>query len=280
MELTLTGGPDKAPKRSRLWRLLPALSLLLCGTVALWPDLRSGVCVLLNRLFEASEAVNSYVYDRLPQADGAMPQAATALLGLAFGALLLYVLTAARRWPSLLMMAALCVTQAWLGLTLPSWLLIPLLLLLGLKQLLGLTPRGLILPVSLLLALLLLTSVLLPGVHETTEQASERVRDSLSRMWQRDGGTVTEDAAGQTPVRPENRRTLAEGETEVQTGEAFTLQTLAQVEVALPQWVSLLRTVLLILAVPLALTLPFVPFLWMSLRRRKASEALSRLLEA
>lgn len=54
--------------------------------------------------------------------------------------------------------------------------------------------------------------------------------------------------------------------------EAFRLVSLGQKQVSSPEWIDLLKIVLLCLLIPLALALPFLPFLWLNRQSRKASE--------
>ena len=100
------------------------LSLLLLFAI---PSAHQGLQVLLNRLFDASEAVNAYAYERFAvPAD--QPAALAVILLLILGFSLLGVtLMSGSRLLGLILIAGVVVYQVYFGLSFPAWVNVPLL---------------------------------------------------------------------------------------------------------------------------------------------------------
>ena len=80
-----TASEDALPARDRAKKrmMMTGLSVMLGSLILLFvfPSARHGMMALLNRLFEASEAVNAYVYDRFPVPAGQSALFAAVLAG-------------------------------------------------------------------------------------------------------------------------------------------------------------------------------------------------------
>lgn len=174
------------PQRKRI-QLAVRLSLLLLFGISvlfLWDALRDGVCLLLNRLFAASELQQAYLYERLPvyaqQADRAGCLRTAALL---LGLLLAQLLTLPGCFGRALALLASCGAMAYLGVSPERGWLIALaasLLLTILPQSSARQPRQM-LPIAA--AFLLLAALCLLSPAEENVQLSaweEHARDSLA----------------------------------------------------------------------------------------------------
>lgn len=99
------------------WSLIASAAVIICTA----PFCLNSLMALLNRLFEASEQANRYVYTRFP-----VPEDTALLPGVCWlvGLLLLLIIgmyRIKRAWPALLCACAVAIAQAWIGLSLPAW---------------------------------------------------------------------------------------------------------------------------------------------------------------
>ena len=247
-------------------------ALLLC--LLLIPAARLGAQALCNRLFEASERVNAYVYDRFPVPAEQSVIPAVLLLACA-AALLPAILFLTRSRPmAFCLMAGVAAFQMYFGLALPGWANVALFSAFALWTARRPLRRGeaLMILAAVLTAALAVTLVC-PGVDAATEAASERARDALSRLTGQTAGTIPEAAEGENETRHVHTRTLTEGDREAAAEKEYRLETLEEQQISRPGWFSWLKTVLLLLAAAALVILPFLPFLWLNARRRKALEA-------
>ena len=256
-------------------RMTAALCLAVVVLVLLFllPAARESLKCLLNYLFAASEAVNTYVYDRFSVAADASPTPALLLLGGLIAVLL--SLAFLRRSSLIPFLFALFLTFAeiWLGLTLPpllNALLFALLMLLALRIR---DPRnaGAVLLASV--AVFLFVSAVFPGVNAALEERSELARDRLDVLEQRITGTYAEENSAVQSAREENR--LHEGggaDKEDGTRNDRGYQHLYEQEqqISRPQRVRYLKILLLTLAILALLTLPFAPFLFFNAKRKRS----------
>ena len=265
--------PETAEPRRRSW-LAPLLLLLLALALLLAvPAAREGLQVLLNRLFDRSEALNRYLYTRFPVDPGRDPAPALVLLALAAAAWIGLLLTV--RSP-LLPVATACLlagVQVWFGLSLPPWLNVLLFSALGLPLLPGFTPRSLLLRVLTVLALCAVIALLFPGVDAATEELSERVRDLLTPPAAGTAQPAPELPEEYTETRHTNPRDLLPGSGEAGADSRYRLLSREEEQISRPHWVDVLRIVLLLLLAVAVIVLPFLPFAMLNLRRRKAREA-------
>ncbi len=160
--------------------------------------------------------------------------------------------------------------QIYFGVSLPAWINLPLFGLLGTVCLADPRKPRMVLAYAGGLALIAAVVLLLaPGVHEATELASEQVRDrlSLAEPWT---ATLTETPPDVLETRRENRVTLDFGAQEGQSSRDYRLMTVKQLDISRPAWVDYVRIVVLSLLILLLLTVPFLPFLWLNSRKKKA----------
>ena len=267
--------PDKKIEEQHLhlW-IIPSIILIITfALLLLIPEARHGAEVLFNRLFDASEAVNRYAYTRFSvPANQTLGLAITflAIIGISWIAI---VFVCPNRLPALLTAVGLSAGQAYFGLALPWWALIPIYGLLAIRMMLRLKSRSLL---AFGLSVLILTACILlawPGVDEATEAASERVRDALGRpaaAYADSGGAAEEAAIRET--RHVNSQSLLEGSGEASTNQSYRLVTVEEQQISMPRWIDYVKIGLLLLLAIAALVLPFLPFAAMNARRKKALE--------
>lgn len=250
-----------------------ACAVLLCAL----PDARNGLKALCNRLFERSESVNSYRYDRfdvLPGQDTGLAAALLAGLGLFLtGALIL----GRRRLPVIGVAVSIALGQAYFGLALPVWLNIALYAALGLLLMRSRRSKraGAFVVVILLIAGVLLAAW--PQVDDATEAASERARDWLSRAAQTMTGGASETPANAlNETRHVNTQSLADGDRDALTDKDYRLLTVEEEEISRPHWIDYLRIALLLLLAAMLVILPFIPFVALDRRRKQARSARER----
>ena len=258
-------------------RILPfciaaaSASLLL---LFLLPSARQGMAILCNRLFDWSEAVNTYVYDRFPVSRGQNTALAALLLLVFCGAWCAILATFRNKLLVMLTTLVLAGLQVYFGLALPAWGNVLLFAFLGFLLL----PQPVSLKTALCYALSILTitaMILLmwPGVDAATETASERVRDDISRMAQSITGTAAEMPADRMETRRVNTQSLLTGEREAQSGKTYRLVTVEEEKISMPHWINYLKIILLLLLSIALLILPFAPFAVLNARRKKALAA-------
>ncbi len=251
------------------------LSLLLFA-----PAARESAMALCNRLFDASERANAYVYARFPAPEGATGALALALAA-GFGCCYFGAAFAVKcRWMALPPAVAAAFAQAYFGLSFPAWGNIALFFLLGLMAVQFSAP-GKSVPAFAAAALcaVLLTAAVWPGVDEATETASESARDRLAFLTRQEENTAGEDAGGAMETRHMNARSLLTGEDEAEKSLEYRLLTVEEQQISQPRWIDYLKIALLLALSAAVVILPFLPFLFFEARRKKAREA-RRLFQA
>ena len=253
-------------------RMTAALCLAAVVLVLLFllPAARESLKCLLNRLFSASEAVNTYVYDRFSVAADASPTLALLLLGGLMAVLLLLSFLRRSRLIPFLFALLLAFAEIWLGLTPP-----PLLnaLLFALLMLLALRVRDLRNAGAVLLAsaaVFFFISAVFPGVNAAQEERSELARDRLGVLEQRITGTYAEENSTAQSAREENR--LHDAGIKDDTSNDRDYQHLYEQEqqISRPQRVRYLKIILLTLGILALLVLPFTPFLFFNAKRKRS----------
>lgn len=267
-----TPAADHTEKR---WLFAGFLILLIsCVLLFVIPSARQGMQALLNRLFDASEAVNAYAYERFAVSAGQSTDLAAALLSVMGLALIGMTVVSGSRLAALGLMTASVLFQAYFGLAFPAWVQVPLLALFALWMLRRpINRRAVLCALTVIIAVTLAVLLLYPGVDAATEAVSEHVRDQLSRMAQSVTGGVTELPAGENEVRHAHTQALAAGDREAQTGREFRLVTVEEQQISKPHWVDYLRIALLLALTAAAVILPFLPFILLNRRRQKALNA-------
>ena len=243
-------------------------------SLCLIPPARGGAAALINRLFEASEAINAYAYGRLPMPAGSRPDLAAALLGVAGAALFVLLVLSGSRLFALLTALALALGQAYFGLSLPPAANLALFGALG--TLLMARPSPVKARAAYLAALVVVSLVVglaWPGVDAATEAASERARDWLGRMARPLTGAALETPRGETEVRRVRTRSLEEGDGAARPEGAFRRVTVEEEEISRPEWIDYIRIILLLLLTAAAVFLPLLPLMALGARRKKALAA-------
>jgi len=260
-------------QKKRITAVLVA-GIIFCVLLLLFlPAAAQSMQGLLNRVFSASEAVNSYRYPRFAVPEGQSVLPAALLLLCAFALLLGIMAVRGSRPMALGIMAACVLFQVYFGLAFPSWVNILLCALFAGWMLRRPVRRKDLAACGVFLLLVtLLTAVFLPGVHADTEAASEKVRDRLTQMAQQITGTVPETPAGETETRHIHTRSLENGDREAETEQEFRLVTVEEEQISMPHWVNWVKMILLLLLSVLLVVLPFTPFLLLNARKKKAWE--------
>ena len=247
------------------------LSLLLLFLV---PTANQGLQALLNRLFDASEAVNAYAYDRFAVPARQPVALAAGLLSIMGLCVLGMAVLSGSRWPALCLLAGCVLFQAYFGLAFPAWVNVPVFALCALWMLRRPWSKKAVLSLLAGAAALALAVMLAwPGVDAATEAASETVRDHLAQLSQAVTGAAQELPAGENEARRVHPLSLTEGDQEARPGREYRLETVEEEQISMPRWVNYLRIILLLLLTAAMLILPFLPFAWLNRRRKKALDA-------
>lgn len=266
--------PQQPARRARAKMTAPlCLAAAVLALLFFLPAARESLQCLLNRLFAASEVVNTYVYDRFSVAADASPTLALLLLGGLVAVLLSLSFLRGSSLIPFLFALFLAFAEIWLGLTPPplsNALLFALLMLLALR-IRDLRNAGAVLLASV--AVFLFVSAAFPGVNAAQEERSELARDRLDILEQRITGTYAEENSTVQSAREENRlHEGADADREDDTRNDRGYQHLYEQEqqISRPQRVRYLKILLLTLAILALLTLPFAPFLFFNAKRKRS----------
>ena len=260
-------------KRRFLSRLSLCTAVFSPAVLLLIPALRESGKALCNALFAVSESANAYVYDRFPVADGVTPVPALILSALCLMGLYLLAVLRKSRVLALTFSVALAGTEIYFGVVLPLWANVLVFALLGavfLPDLSDLLPYG-----AGILLLGLMISLTVPGVHVPTENASEAVRDRLSVMGQQMAETLRLTTPETQKTRHENRLDKsgpAEGSDAPEADRDYRYEQEQEQEISRPKRINWPKIIVLLLLMVALLTAPFLPFLLLDSRRRKAVE--------
>lgn len=248
---------------------------LLTAAVFALPAPRGGVISLLNRLMDASEAVNAYAYRHVPAVSAPDEGLAGALLAAA-AACLAGGLTALGGRKTLGFAAGiLCAgIQVYFGLSLPAALNIVLFTLFGILMTDRTDLRKALCVAAAAAVLAGVTAAAWPGTDAPTEAASEHVRDLLEPPADNAAGSLPEEEPETIrETRHTDTRALTAGSGEAEPERRYRLVTIEEEQISRPDWVDYLKIVLLLLAAAAAVILPFIPAAALNRRRRKAREA-------
>lgn len=252
---------------------MAAILLLTILLFFLIPEAKNGAEELLNRVFEASEQANAYLYDRFPVDAQQSITVAVLLLSIAAFVFLSLIILSGSRMLALGVMAGCVAFQVYFGLAFPAWINVLLFAFFALWVLVRPWDRKKAVIILALIAAVSLTVIFfLPGTNEAVESASENVRDWLSRTAQQITGTVQETAAGENETRHVHTQSLITGDQEAFPDQEYRLVTVEEEQISMPHWVNYLRIVLLLLLTIALVILPFLPFLVLNARRKKAIE--------
>lgn len=252
-----------------------ALAFVLLSSV------RDGAAALINRLYDASEAVNAYAYDRFAVADEAAVNAA--LIWLAVPGGILCALAARRRLCALALFFALAFAEAYFGVTPPMWQNLLIFALLALLSAQGKTDAesGALL-VGIACAALAVF-LLAPRPNAAVEAYSEQLRDELGAAAMRVTRQVSPPEDETNRVREESRQheeSARADEALSGTAQEFERRTQDEEELALPQRIDYLKIALWLLLAVAALTVPFVPFWLLERAKRRAAETRAAFADA
>ncbi len=257
-------------------------NILLCICIAVFtlalllliPQARQSLKALLNRIFEASEAVNAYAYEYFTAPDGQPLWPALSLLCIIASALIGITVITKSRLMALTLVACCAGIQVYYGLSLPAWLNVSLFALYALQIMRRPRDRaGTVRLFAVIAAVALIVCLLRPGVDAGTEQVSEKARDLLSRFTQEISGSVREAAGGEIETRHVHTRSLIYGSEAARAEKEYRLVTTEEEQISIPHRVNYLKIALLLLLAVVLLILPFIPFVWLNARRKKALEA-------
>lgn len=268
LEITAEG------EENRFGRFAAAIALAIAALALLLfilPAARESLCALLNRLFEASQAANTYVYQLYETTDGASPALALILIGAAAAALL--ALSAVKRqvWIPMLMALALAAGEMWLGVVPGVWVNIAAFgLLAAFCFYFGEGWRSTAAFAAAAAAAVILTLAFRPGVDLRLEERSERVRDSLSVLESRISQGLSGGSAEQEATRKENRLNMENGNADGDY-RGYEHITENETEISRPKRTNYFKTALLGLLILALLTLPFLPFVLFDANRRQAA---------
>ena len=174
----------------------------------------------------------------------------------------------------LFLLAGCALFQCYFGLSFPAWINVPLFLSFpGLLLWQSENRRQLFCLLALAAAAVLAVCLAFPGMHSATEAASEAVRDRLSRLVSSFSGAFSELPPGQNETRHVHTQTLLPGDQEAAPSRQYRLVTLSERQISMPHWVDYLRIVLLLLLTVALVILPFLPFILLNQRRKKALDA-------
>lgn len=238
------------------------------------PSANQGMQALLNRLFDASEAVNAYAYDRFDvPADQSVAFAVVLLMVMAFSLLGITLLSGSRLM-ALGLMVVCVLFQVYFGLSFPMWINVPLFALFVLWIIKRPWDKKNLMSILIGMVVLTLVVVLVyPGVDAATETTSEAVRDRLSQMAQSITGITHELPSGENETRHVHTQSLATGDQEAQPDREYRLVTVEEEQISMPHWVNYLRIILLLILAVALVILPFLPFILLNQRRKKALDA-------
>ena len=263
----------KGRKHPKLLYLCMGTAFTLLLVLLAVPGFRSGTAALLNLVFEISESQNAYLYERLPGADPAWLRPAVFLIAAQLLAFFLSLAMFSRPLAGLVLLAGSTCVQAYFGISFPAAVNM-VLFLCGMLFLIhpSFALRDGLFLLAVLLPVCILTGLFLPGTDSSVEQLSEQVRDWLSA--QSDSGDRGEDLFPETVVetRHVNERSLDEGNREARGTDGYRLIQLERMEIAKPDWFSLVRILLPFFGMLLLLTAPFVPFILLNRRHLKTME--------
>ena len=262
--------------KTRLGLLFIALSMLSLAMLFALPPALRGAQALANRIFNASEQVNTYAYDHFPVQDTQPVFPAVLLLAVQPLCLLGYMVLSGHRWPAFAVIGSCALFQAYFGLAFPAW--VNDILFAGFTLWLMRRPVSRLIAlrvVIIILSIAVVVVLLYPGVDAVTEAASEQTRDWLSQMFVSVSGSASELPPGETETRHVHTRTLSEGAEEARPDREYRLVTMEEQQISRPEYLNILKTVFLLLATVALLVLPFAPFWWINRRQQKAWAARS-----
>ncbi|MBO4378746.1 MAG: DUF58 domain-containing protein [Clostridia bacterium] len=247
------------------------LSLLLLFLI---PYARQAMQALCNRIYESSEAVNAYVYEYFAISPDHPVWPAVLLLAVILTSFIVLIVVTGSCLMSFSLFACSSAYQIYFGISFPAWLNIMLFLLFALS--LASHPwkrRGIIAMLAAVVLVSVVITLFWSGTDAGTEMLSEKARDRLSQITGTVPGAVPESPEGENETRHVHTESLVLGDAPSVAVKEYRLVTKEEEQISMPNRIDYLKTALLFLLVIVLLILPFMPFLWLNARRKKAIEA-------
>lgn len=262
------------PRRWMQLLLAAVILLAAAALILLWEDMLTGIFVLCNRLFEASEAVNDYQYQYFI-VNAANPDACVSMALLPLSALCAAICgcaSAGKRpiWAVILFLLVSGI-EIYLGITPALWCNLFLFAVLGLMSVSngGHTHRALILCTMAVLSVLVI--VIAPRPNARIEQYSEHLRDQFDLL-------ISPTEQEQEQPEPDLNETHQEDRfhednlTPPDRTPEYDKETHNQQQISLPNPVNYGKILIVSLCILALLLLPFLPFVLLDRRRRKAEK--------
>ena len=275
LQLCLTNHSSALRGKQRTICLCCATAALLSlGILLLWPTAQESVALLCNMIFDASEAVNTYVYNRFAVSHAANPATAIVLLGIIASTTCCMVVLRKSGGTALFFMILVAGVEIYFGIAPPAFINALFFALAGLLLLQKTDLRTSAVFLSAFIALFFIVSALAPGVDARLEAASEYMRDRLDYVEQMVSGINQAHQPEETQkTRWENRlneQTGVENENETQGYRNYQRQQELEQEISRPERNKYLKLVVMFLLIMALLLAPFVPFMLLDSRKRRA----------
>ncbi len=264
---------SKKWKRKAVWICAGFVPVIMALLVTI-PAARRGLYVLANTVYDASEQLNAYAYIHFPVDMNQSTQLTSVLIGTLFLALAAIACLTGSRIFSFILLGSFHVFQIYFGLPFPALANIGLyvLFVLSIAQR-PWTKRSIMMLAGWSAAAILAVLLIWPGVHETTETASEWVRDQLSKMMPQVSVEGLEQPYGMQETRHVHPQTLSSGEQMSGKDREYRLVTIEKEPISIPYWVNYLKIALLLILTAVVMVIPFLPFVILDGRRKKALQA-------
>ncbi len=267
-------GIVSARRRGFICLCCAAAVFLSLGTLLLWPAARSGVLLLINTLFAASEAANPYVYSYFTVLGPASPAAACALLCVLTAALCCIAVIRKSKAAALLFMLFVAGVEVYFGVTPPALVNVLIFALPSLVLLHGTAPRTGAVYLAFLIALTLIVSAAAAGTDARLETMSEDMRDRFDRIEQMARGiSLTHLSFDELKTRQESRLggfDAALSDDKAQNYNNYRHKENPEREISMPESTDYLKISSMLLLIITILLAPFAPFIIFDSRRRAA----------
>ena len=264
-------------------RILTGMVLAAVGVAAALcafvPGIAEGAKIVCNRLYDASEAVNNYSYERFPIAlesvEALQSERAFRLL-LASAGGLLAAATVRSRICAFLTLASCVAVEVYFGVVPETWRnpVLFFALALALMQADGAIGRTrIVVLLAGFLCVCLAVALITPGVDAALEADSERLRDFLAEHLH--GGSVSAVLPSDDFNLTRRESQLSDAQAEENGGEAqgyrdYERRLAYREDISNPNPVDYGRIVLLLLLVAALFVVPFLPFYLLDRQKRRA----------
>ena len=254
------------------------ISLLL---LLMLPSANDGLRLIFNRIAEISEARNRYIYIRLPLNDTYADETTPVIIAETLLALPAAAFSSAAVRKEIKFPIAVCsigiiaFSEAYLGITPPAFLNILLFFLLACicVRKSGSAELSAAAAAAVVCAVALTVTASVPGVDPGLENYSEQLRDRISETVSPYVNAVRQEEMS-SPARKESR--LNEEDAAFSTGAApyedLNAEIIYEEQISRPEIIDYRKIILMLLAIPLFVIVPFLPLYFIARGRRKALE--------